>query len=484
MKLTGHLKCRCRKIVWEIVFFVGCWLASNTTQAAEIVRNDNWKMDVSGVLAGHTSGMHLFWPWQVVAGAPALGAFGWDSRDGLTGNSEIRLQFSGRFREDVLAWDVQTKVGFGLFSQPNMASIFGQDSATAAAEPPRSLPLQYTDSLEKRTLFASIDRLWVRTRVGPADILLGRQAIGFGVGLIWQPADLLGTFSPLAIDREFKPGVDALRVNFTFGQDTELALVVAPGAFACLHTQRPTSANPLLPSVWQTPFGEPCSPGELRYDAEATSGLVRLRTTISEFDIGLLAGTVRGDLIGGTFTAGTIGRWKFSAEVTFTHDQDANTPDNDDVSFRRNFMRAVAGFEYHFDFQKPLHVYSAFYYNGYGSIHTEDYMTISQSARVAIYHEIVNFGRYYLGAGGLWELSDKLKTSLLCMGNLTDASTLVSLSLEFLLSNESLLYVGGLLPAGKRPTLITTDFIPTGLDPGSEFGMAPAMIYVLFKQYF
>ncbi len=461
-----------------------CLLWPLAGHAAEVVRDDDWKVDVGGVLAGTGAGLHLFWPWAVIAGPPALGAPGWDSRDALYGAGDARLQFSGRYREDVFSWDVQARAGFWLFSQPNMAFALAGSGTSAAAEPPRSLPLQYTDALEQRIMSASVDRFWVRTRLGPADILLGRQAVGFGASYIWQPMDLLGTFSPLAIDREFKPGVDALRVNLTFGEATELALVAAPGAPACLHVQRPSPADPLAASVWQTAFGKPCSPGEVRYEAEASSALARFRTTLGEFDLGFLAGMVRGDLVGGAFASGTLGRWKLTGEATFTHDRDAGESGNDDVSFRRNFARAVAGIDYNFDFNRPLHVYGAFHFNGYGTTKPEEYMAVAASARVATYAEIANLGRYYLGAGALWELTEKMKLSALGMANLTDPSALFSLSLEILLTNESVLYVGGFVPVGKRPEIVTVNGIPTGFDPGSEFGMMPAAVHLLYKRYF
>ncbi|PKN47670.1 MAG: hypothetical protein CVU59_02005 [Deltaproteobacteria bacterium HGW-Deltaproteobacteria-17] len=452
-------------------------------RATTVVDDDTWVLDVDGVIKASGTAMHLYWPWPVVVGSPSIGALGWNSRDAMFGAGEARLKFSGRWHEDRLKWDIQAKTGFFLFSEPNMISAFS-GGASSTAEPPRSLPFQYTDATAQRRIWsAALDRLYFQTRLGPVDILVGRQPVSFGVGFIWQPADLLAPFSPLDIDKEFKPGVDAVRLNLNLGSFTELALVGVAGAPSCLHISIPTAADPLAPSVWQTPAGERCSPGEPRLDVDASSLAARFRTTVGEFDLGALAGWVRGDWVVGAFTAGTLGRWKIRSEATFTWDAGVTEPGDADYSFRRRYVRAVAGVDYSFDFSKALHVFSELHYNGFGTRDPDDYALILASARVAQFAEISSLGQYYFGSGAVWELTEKLKWSALAMVNLTDPSAHLSTSVEILLSDESMLQIGGFVPIGRRPEFLTAGGLPS-LALRSEFGMYPSMIFIMFKRYY
>jgi hypothetical protein len=62
-----------------------------------------------------------------------------------------------------------------------------------------------------------LDRLNVRFALPAADIVIGRQAISWGVGRFWTPSDLFVAFSPVEIDKEFKTGVDAVSVKVPLG---------------------------------------------------------------------------------------------------------------------------------------------------------------------------------------------------------------------------------------------------------------------------
>jgi hypothetical protein len=55
-----------------------------------------------------------------------------------------------------------------------------------------------------------IDRASVRWQGEGWAASLGRQPISFGTGRFWQPLDVFGAFSPTELEREYKPGVDAV----------------------------------------------------------------------------------------------------------------------------------------------------------------------------------------------------------------------------------------------------------------------------------
>lgn len=58
-----------------------------------------------------------------------------------------------------------------------------------------------------------LDRASASISLGRADVTVGRQAIGWGRGLLFGAVDIFAPFSPLESDREWRRGIDALRVR-------------------------------------------------------------------------------------------------------------------------------------------------------------------------------------------------------------------------------------------------------------------------------
>ena len=58
-----------------------------------------------------------------------------------------------------------------------------------------------------------LDRAVVSAYVGRADIKVGRQAVGWGRGVLFGAVDIFAPFSPLESDREWRRGIDAVRVR-------------------------------------------------------------------------------------------------------------------------------------------------------------------------------------------------------------------------------------------------------------------------------
>src|SRR5690606_33009553 len=71
------------------------------------------------------------------------------------------------------------------------------------------------------------DRLWVRGTFGRTDVTVGRQPVSFGTGVLFTPLDLVAPFHPATIDQEYKPGVDAARVDTYLGVAGALTAVAA-----------------------------------------------------------------------------------------------------------------------------------------------------------------------------------------------------------------------------------------------------------------
>ncbi len=77
----------------------------------------------------------------------------------------------------------------------------------------KSLNDQWQDAcnLNRCTVFDyDLDRLFYQYQKENHSLTVGRQAIDWGVGRFWQPLNVFGAFSPVDIDTDYKPGIDAV----------------------------------------------------------------------------------------------------------------------------------------------------------------------------------------------------------------------------------------------------------------------------------
>ena len=71
----------------------------------------------------------------------------------------------------------------------------------------------------------SLDQLSMKVYADPVDLAIGRQPIGLANNFIFTPNDLFYPFPSTAVDREFRPGVDALRIDARTGMLARLTLI-------------------------------------------------------------------------------------------------------------------------------------------------------------------------------------------------------------------------------------------------------------------
>jgi hypothetical protein len=74
-----------------------------------------------------------------------------------------------------------------------------------------------------------LDRFFAAIVVGKSEITVGRQAVGWGRGVIFGAVDIFAPFSPLESDREWRRGIDALRANIPLTDLISLDAVAAVG---------------------------------------------------------------------------------------------------------------------------------------------------------------------------------------------------------------------------------------------------------------
>jgi hypothetical protein len=215
------------------------------------------------------------------------------------------------------------------------------------------------------------------------DFHVGRQRIAWGTGRFWSPMDLLNPFSPVALERAERVGVDALLIEHKVNALSRLAFVYAP--------QRDTVDSDVA-VMWH----------------DNRHGI----------DYSVMGGRFAGDRVIGADLASQVGEAGIRAEVTQTW-PDAGA----------SFARVLLGLDYAFANTLTLSVEA--FYDGSGTLEPAQYNFAALfSGRVQ------NLAQHYLGASAYYEITPLWKTRHDVVLNLDDHSRYYSPSLSYSISSN------------------------------------------------
>jgi hypothetical protein len=288
-----------------------------------------------------------------------------------------------------------------------------------------------------------IDRASVKYRLGSVDIELGRQAVTFGKAHFWNPLDVFLPFDARQFDREYKPGVDALRVDVPIGLVSGLDLVAVPG--------RVDGADVTTRSWY------------------GSAALLHAYTNVADYDFALQGGKIYGGYQLGAGVAGQIGPLEVRGEGTYfraLHDRHERVP-------LPSHWVAVAGLGQTFD--NSLSLDAEYLYNGAG-----DDTSLSVALARVLSGRALQMSRHVAGALASYDITPLLTGSLAGLVSISDRSFVVQPGLSYSVSDESDLLAGALIAFGQRPR--------AGAGPvpelRSEFGTYPHVGYVQYRCYF
>lgn len=344
--------------------------------------------------------------------------------------TRARLMVDGKLGSH-FSWSVHYEhVALIQRADPTASGLFTRSAATQRHS---LLPLDWTVRDTNDLLWRhEFDRLVFRVSLPTVEMVVGRQAISWGVGRFWNPLDLFRAFSPVEIDREYKAGVDALRLEWALGPFSHLELVYAA-------------------------FDEDFARHVLA---------VRGQQTVGTFDLGGLVGKSFRDFVVGPFVDGELRGIGIRGELIYTHDTAGSGQG------RRTFVRGVTSLDYRF--ANGLYALLEYYVNGFGKEAPADYPALFNTERVRR-GEVFNFGRQYLGGLLQYEFHPLVQGHAVTLWNLHDHSLLVSPLLTVSLSNEADLRLGAYLPLGTGRV---------GSRVRSEFGLYPQVYYLQVRLYF
>jgi hypothetical protein len=352
--------------------------------------------------------------------------------DGTRRDAELGI---GRFKLDATLPEGMGVEAHGVFSLLSPGGTLAGRVASGTTR--RFFELQHTfQSGEDASMTLEADRLNVRGERGGLRLAAGRQAITWGVNFFWPVLDLFAPFAPERIDREYKPGVDAVRGTLALGELSQLDVVTA-------------ALGP-----------------DLARDGSA-GALVRVN--LGPADLGLMLGRFHGDTVAGGFVTASVLGTGLRGEVAYTDSGDAA-----DVELGRGeFWRAGVGLDRQLTATVAMTAELA--WNGFGATRPDEYERVARADRVRR-GEVTALGRYSFGGSLSWQAHPLLVLAGTTLVNLGDGSALLLPHAEWSLSDSMSLVLGGVAGVGAG--------LREDGRPGSEYGGAPSTIYGAIKIYF
>ena len=311
-----------------------------------------------------------------------------------------------------------------------------------------------------------VDRLSAAVEGGPVRATVGRQAITFGHGMFFSPMDLVNPFLPTSIDQEYKPGVDAARLDAFWG----------------------TAGQATAVSAYQSDW-----------DLDGTVHALYAQTGVGLWDLGVFAGLVRSDVVVGLSAGGSVGPVGLHADATLTMPDSNDNAGSDAANTSGTstdedpFVRAVVGADA--QVAENTSVAAEVYIQTNGETDAADYRAAYSDTRHSN-GELWLAGRTYAGLSVNQQLWPVLSGSLFAIVNLEDPSALVGPSLSWSVSDEVTANLGAYagLGEGMDPYQVEdwadaeqafSALIQASMEPqASEFGDMPLAAFASLQAWF
>lgn len=305
-----------------------------------------------------------------------------------------------------------------------------------------------------------VDRFSFNLELDRVTLTLGRFPVNYSVTSIFTPNDFFAPFSAAAINKVYKPGVDALRLNVAAGELSSIELLAILGA------------------------GRDGVPG---WGESAI--LVRAAATKWKFEWAVLGGKVAGRWVCGASVQGEAGPFGLRAEghagfPDGSGDGELDDLDGDGSRLDDIFGRVAAGFDLNFAWHNSS-LGAEYMFISDGAAHPSGYP--GRYGRL-MPDDIAFLGRHYVGLTAGGEIIPILRLQAMALFNARDFSGLGAVFLVLNASDEIDIMAGLLAPWGREPG---TAPWPSAASPRmtipvieSEFGLTPLTAFIESRFYF
>ncbi|HEY6038787.1 MAG TPA: hypothetical protein VIV58_31110 [Kofleriaceae bacterium] len=263
-----------------------------------------------------------------------------------------------------------------------------------------------------------LDRLSAEYKLGSLTLTAGRQAIGWGRGVMFSAVDLFAPFSPFEIDREWRRGIDAARAEVTFGPKLSADAVVAAGE-----------------SV----------------DSSAFVGRIRGYRGPADFE--LVGGWRARDLMVGATSSGTVGDGELHGELAVFRAPDALPAGGQFAS--RVAIKGLIGGSYRVAIGNGVLVVAEYHYSGFGAASAGEVLPLLANPAFAARFargDTQILGRHALALVASYEVSPELQLALRWLQSPVDGSGVATPTATATLSERLAMLAAVFVPYGSAPT--------------------------------
>lgn len=303
---------------------------------------------------------------------------------------------------------------------------------------PRNDRLRFMDltwTLEdgpRHEVIQRFDRLAVEYRAEHWGVTIGREAVSWGGGIVFQPLDIFAPFAPTTVDRDYKPGEDLVMVDGVTEGGSDWQVL---GVFRrTLDGQRTTSVDS---------FGG------------------KWRGAVGDYEVELVGARHYRDYVAGTSIKHSIGGALFRTDWLLT--------DLDEGGYK---FSGTANVDYSFTWlEHDWYVFGEYFHSGFGTDHEPielNDLPVPLRDRL-LRGEVFTLMQDYTAIGTQLQWHPLIKQTLTLISNLHDHSSLVQTQLELEPSDAQHLdagYVGNLGGRGDEYGAIALPAPATGLTTG------------------
>lgn len=347
-----------------------------------------------------------------------------------------RFRLMGELRPTAsLALDAAYEQRVSLSSAATALVGFGVMPSLASA-PYRITQLDWSlASTDSYTWRHEIDRLSAEYKASSVNVTVGRQAIGWGRGVMFSAVDLFAPFSPLELDREWRRGIDAARAEVTFGPKLSADAVAAVG------------------------------------DSVDTSAFVgRVRGYYGPADFELVGGRRARDVMAGVTSSAAVGDAELHGELAVFR---APEPLPAGGQFDpRVAIKALLGGSYQVDVGNGLLVVVEYHYSGFGAARASEMIALLANPAFATRFargDTQILGRHAIALVATYDVSPELQLGVRWLQSPVDGSGVATPTATATLSDR-LAVIGAIyVPYGGGPT---------GMTLSSEHGATPLAGFV------
>jgi hypothetical protein len=270
---------------------------------------------------------------------------------------------------------------------------------------------------DQYVLYNRFDRLSLTLLPSWGAITIGRQAVTWGNGLLFNPMDLFNPFAPTDIERDYKVGDDMASVQFTLGTS---------GGVHFLYVPRRDPAK-----------------GTVQWNHSSLAGKLHLAWGTTEFDV--MAAKHYEDAIFGLGGMGYLGgaAWRIDGIWTILNDQQG----------KDYYFSLVANMDYSWAWWgKNFYGFIEFFYGGLGESDYPQALLDQDIVERLDRGELFTMGRTYFSGHLRVELHPLLNCYLTVINNLADPSGIVQPRLVWDCLQDVQITVGGNLYYGRQGT--------------------------------